>query len=462
MHVAPSLARVIENAGAPVAVPARVTPPAELPGAYGALEGVRGFVGMLTRGVAYSVEARARYGDVYRVPFVGNPMVVVWDADEIAKIFRNEEQIWSTAMGWDALMFEKLDPRKGNIGTLLSLDFEEHRLARKLVQPGFTLKAIEGYLTVAGHAFDEAIDRWLALGKVDFKSAIRDLLAEVALAIFTGLRDPGEIARVDRALSDFWGGMMSIARNPLVSPTFRRAQRGLETLLRTFLALVPERRRAGGTDLFSRMCQAEDEDGLGDEAMVRVFVTVMFGAFDTTSAAMTSMAYLLARAPDWQGRLRDEVLAHPGPDALKKLQQTDWAWKETLRLMPVSSFMPRRALRDTSISGYAIPAGAMVGIMNGAIGRHPRWWTAPDTFDPARFSPERAEDKRHALAWSPFGAGVHACVGMQLANMEAKLFWQKMLARCSFRLTRDYDAMHVHTPMGSVSGKVALTLSKRC
>jgi len=227
---------------------------------------VRGFLGVLLRGVAYSVEARARYGDVYRVPFIGNPMVVVWDADEIAKIFRNEEHVWSTAMGWDALMFEKLDPRKGNIGTLLSLDFEEHLVARKLVQPGFTLKAIEGYLAVAGRAFDTAIGRWLARGEVDFKPAIRKLLADVALEIFTGLDDRDEIALVDRALSDFWGGMMSIARNPIVSPTFRRAQRGLETLIRTFLALVPVRRRDSGTDLFSRMCQAEDEDGLGDDA----------------------------------------------------------------------------------------------------------------------------------------------------------------------------------------------------
>ena len=421
---------------------------------------MRGFLGVLLRGVAYSVEARARYGDVYRVPFIGNPMVVVWDADEIAKIFRNEEHVWSTAMGWDALMFEKLDPRKGNIGTLLSLDFEEHRVARKLVQPGFTLKAIEGYLAVAGRAFDTAIGRWLARGEVDFKPAIRKLLADVALEIFTGLDDRDEIALVDRALSDFWGGMMSIARNPIVSPTFRRAQRGLETLIRTFLALVPVRRRDSGTDLFSRMCQAEDEDGLGDEAMVRVFITVMFGAFDTTSAAMTSMAYLLARSPEWQGRLREEALAHPSPDARKLLQQTEWAWKETLRLMPVSSFIPRRALRDTTIAGYPIEAGTMIGPMNGAIGRHPRWWSSPETFDPARFSPERAEDKRHAVAYSPFGAGVHACVGMQLANMEAKLFWQKLLPRCSFALRRDYEAKHVHTPMGSVSGNVALMLHR--
>lgn len=456
MQVDPALAAVIGPRGAPAAVPPRVTPPASLPGAYGPLEGVRGFLGVLTRGVAYSIDARARYGDIYRVPFVGNPLVVVWDADEIAKIYRNEDGVWSTAMGWDALMFEGLDRQRGNLGTLLSLDFEEHRVARKLVQPGFTRKAVDGYLVTAAAAFERAIDGWIADGRVPFKAAIRKLLADVALTTLTGLHAPAAVAAVDVALSDFWSGMMSIARSPILSPTYRRAQQGLATLLRTFLALVPERRRNPGPDFFSHMCLAEDEDGLGDEAMVRVFVTVMFGAFDTTAAAMTSMAYLLARHPEWQARLREEGNAQPDP---RKLVQTEHVWKETLRLMPVSSFLPRRALRATSILGHAIPTGTMVGAMNGAIGRHPAWWTRPDVFDPDRFA--RDEDRRLPIAWAPFGGGVHACVGMQLATLEAKVFFQRLLARASFRLARDYVARHVHTPMGSVSGAVDLVLTER-
>jgi cytochrome P450 len=96
--------------------------------------------------------------------------------------------------------------------------------------------------------------------------------------------------------------------------------------------------------------------------------------------------------------------------------------------------------------------------MSGTIGRHPKWWKDPTTFDPERFSPERAEDKQHPGLFNPFGAGAHACVGMQLANFEMKVFWRSMLRACRFTLEPDYDARHTYTPLGCVSGRVSFKL----
>ena len=464
VQVDPALLAVIKSASAPSTGP---KPPAlspSLPGVEGAFESLVALFESLRRGIAYATEQREKYGDIYRGAFVGIPMVYVWDADEIHKIMKNDDRAWSTGLGWDALMFEGLDPHAANTGSLLTLDFDEHRIARKLVQPGFTLKAIEGYLRVADRHFGKVLPAWVERGAVMFKAEVRSLLACVASEIFTGLHDPEEVARVDRALSDFWRGMMAVSRKPWLSPTFRRSRAGLATLIRTFLALVPERRRSPGTDVFSSMCTVTDTDGLGDEAMVRVFITIMFGAFDTTSAGMTSMAYLLAKHPEWQERLRAEAKAigpePPDVSAMKAMKEHEWVWKETLRLMPVNGFLPRRALREVVVGGRTLAPGTFVAPMNGGIGRHPRWWKAPTTFDPERFSPQRAEDGQHSGIYNPFGAGAHACVGMQLANMEMKLFWHRMLTSCTFRLTRDYEARHTFTPMGVVSGDVRLTLGR--
>ena len=112
------------------------------------------------------------------------------------------------------------------------------------------------------------------------------------------------------------------------------------------------------------------------------------------------------------------------------------------------------------VSGLDLRAGTVVVPTNGALGRHPKWWTDPLKFDPERFSPERAEDQKHPGIYNPFGAGAHACVGMQLANMEMKLFWHQLLTKCRIRLSEPYEARHTFTPMGVVSGKVALTLEK--
>jgi cytochrome P450 len=339
------------------------------------------------------------------------------------------------------------------------MDFDAHRAARKLVQPAFTLGALKGYMTVAERTFDRAVAQGVRDRRVDFKPAIRTLLASVASEIFTGIEDPRKVAVLDVALSDFWHGMMALSRNPRVSGKFRRAQEGFETLRSQFLAMVPERRKSGGADLFSRMCQAEDREGMSDEALVRIFLTIMFGAFDTTSLGMASMGYLLAKHPEWQERLREEAQA-AGPELdvanLKNLKLHEWVWKETLRLMPVTGFSPRRALRDVEVGGYPLPAGTFVAAMSGTIGRHPKWWKDPTTFDPERFSPERAEDKQHPGLFNPFGAGAHACVGMQLANFEMKVFWRSMLRACRFTLEPDYDARHTYTPLGCVSGRVSL------
>jgi cytochrome P450 len=276
------------------------------------------------------------------------------------------------------------------------------------------------------------------------------------------LRGPQEVQTVERALAEFWRGMLVFARHAWLSSTFRRSRRGLKTLLDTFVGLIPARRAAGGDDLFSQLCQVSDTDGLDDEAMVRIFITIMFGAFDTTAAGMTSMAYLLAKHPEWQERLRDEAravgTARPDVAAMKGMKQHEWVWKETLRLMPVNGSLPRRALREVTAMGYRLAPGTMVMPMNGCIGRHPKWWTNPNRFDPERFSPERGEDRKHPGIFNPFGGGAHACVGMQLANMEMKAFWHRTLTSCRFRLTTDYDAHHTFTPMGVVSGDVGLTL----
>ncbi len=229
-----------------------------------------------------------------------------------------------------------------------------------------------------------------------------------------------------------------------------------------FLGLVDQRRKHGGNDLFSHMCRGAHGEETNRDAFVRVFLTIMFGAFDTTAAALTSMAYLLAKHPDWQERLRAEAVAlAPNTlevSALRKLEQLGWAWKETLRLMPVSSGMIRRNLREVQIAGHTLPAGTLVSPMTGALGRDTRWWKEPARFDPERFSPARAEEKQHPAIHLPFGGGAHACVGMQLADLEMRLFWQKMLTRCRFSLLKDYEARHTMTPLGCVSGAVALNL----
>jgi cytochrome P450 len=147
-------------------------------------------------------------------------------------------------------------------------------------------------------------------------------------------------------------------------------------------------------------------------------------------------------------------------EATRRLVLTECVWKETLRFMPITTGVPRVALRDTELGGWPIRAGTFVNAMMATALRACGAWTNPERFDPERFSEERAEDRTQRGLFLPFGSGAHACIGMHLATVETKAFWHAMLTRCRFRLARDYDARHTYTPLGVVSGKVALVIER--
>jgi cytochrome P450 len=72
---------------------------------------------------------------------------------------------------------------------------------------------------------------------------------------------------------------------------------------------------------------------------------------------------------------------------------------------------------------------------------------------------ECLREKRHSGIYGPSGAGAHVCIGMQLANLEAKLVVHALLIRCRFELASHDDARHTFAPIGCVLGDVRLRLT---
>jgi cytochrome P450 len=67
------------------------------------------------------------------------------------------------------------------------------------------------------------------------------------------------------------------------------------------------------------------------------------------------------------------------------------------------------------------------------------WWRDPDVFDPERFTPERAEDQSHPLAWMPFGGNVHKCIGLHFGGMEVKAIVHQLLLRSTLHVDPGYE-----------------------
>jgi cytochrome P450 len=437
---------------------------AHFPGEIGLLTGVRSLMGIMRRGNAHFLEQVRRFGPVHKMQIGIFPLLAVADPELVLRIVRNDDNAFSAALGWRTGL-EGLDSSSVTIDAPMTLDAEPHRAARRLLQPAFNAPALASYLEMTLPRFERAVQRWIERGRVAFKPEIRRLLAIASARIFVGIDDDREGEMLDRALADIWGAQLVVVKNRFLSARLRRAQRSHRRLRETLRGRIAERRASGGKDLFSRLCsESGGPSWLDDDALVRLFLGLMLGAFDTTSSAMASMGYLLAKHPDWQERLRQEARAvGPQPisyDDTKRLEATDRVWRETLRLFPVAPDVPRVALRAIDLGKWHVPAGAGIFPLLGAVMHDASWWTDPHRFDPDRFTEARAEDKKHKGLFLPFGAGVHACIGAQLANLEVKAFWHTMLTRCRFRLEPDYDAHHRHMPLGIVSGDVAIRVER--
>jgi cytochrome P450 len=464
---APSAAQFILDAAVDLGRPRGGVAPTRdlghLPGDGGTVAGIRNAFGMLRRGAAHSAAQVARYGRVHRTQLGPHPVVALADPELVLRMLRNEDRVWSSALAWRAL-FGEMDDRNATVDAPGQLDFEPHREARALLQPAFGAAATARYLELAAPRFEEAIESWMARGHVEFKGAIRRVLAGVSSRIFMGADDPAEAALFEREIAAIWAAPLALVRHRWLSPTWRRGVTANRHLCETFAARVAERRARGGPDLFSRMCTEErTASWIDDAALVRIYVGLVLASFDTTSSALASMGYLLAKHPAWQDRLREEartVKGRPSYDDVKRFELGSRVWNETLRLYPVAPFVPRRALRDVDLGGHRIPAGALVHANIDAMMRDPSVWTRPETFDPERFGPDRAEDRRTKGSFLPFGSGVHACIGLSLAGAEALAFWHAMLTRCRFRLEPDRDAAHGYHPMGMVRGPVRFAIER--
>jgi cytochrome P450 len=103
-------------------------------------------------------------------------------------------------------------------------------------------------------------------------------------------------------------------------------------------------------------------------------------------------------------------------------------FRETLRLYPPITFLPRVAAEPTMIGRLKAKRGAMLMIAPWVLHRHSKHWQEPHRFDPDRFAAGREEAIAPAT-YLPFGLGPRTCVGAGFAQTEATLILARLVRR---------------------------------
>ena len=200
----------------------------------------------------------------------------------------------------------------------------------------------------------------------------------------------------------------------------------------------------GVVDVLQLMLEAAKQDekdpsdtGLTDEEIIANMILFLIAGYDTTKLLLSWTSFELARRPDIQERLRDEILQvikspldEVDYDAIMSLKYLDAVMHESLRRYPPVVTIDRIASQDCEIKslGIKLKKGETIQIPIYAIHHQAEYHPDPYTFDPERFMPGNKE-KMLPCTFMPFMVGPRNCIGARFALLEAKAALVAILRR---------------------------------
>ncbi|XP_063695738.1 cytochrome P450 9e2-like [Culicoides brevitarsis] len=183
-----------------------------------------------------------------------------------------------------------------------------------------------------------------------------------------------------------------------------------------------------------------------NELMAQCFIFFLAG-FDTSSTAMSFLAYELAINKDIQEKLIAEIdqvnedlngkrLTY---DALQKMKYLDMVLTESLRMWAPAELTDRLCLKDYKLKNdqgveFTMKKDHVAWIPIGGFHYDAKYWKNPEKFDPERFSDEHKSNVNQG-AYMPFGVGPRNCIGSRFALMEIKCAFYYLLLNFTIETT---------------------------
>ena len=398
------------------------------PAAGGPPPGPRGYplVGVLPQirrdPLDYFRAAVRDYGDVVRLPLLGESITVVNHPTEIREILQLHHQHYLRSRFHD-----RLKPVLGD--GLVTSEGPLWEDQRALMQPYFHRRRLRELVPLMAETISARAAALLPPGErsavVEVEKAMLELTLDVfCTMIFEHRLSPQQVQRI----GDLLGGILR-AHSPRL--WLQRRLVGMLTRGRDHVqTLVDELDEIVAELISARRAQNSEEDNLLNVLIAQLdrgvdyqllrdqIVTLLFAGHETTTAALSWTLYLLASHPDVQEQVRAEATACPDLTALDNLTYTGQVINEAMRLYPPVWRMTRRADGDRELGGCAIAANSTIVLCQYTTHRDARWWPSPDRFDPDRFAKDTKVDN---FAYYPFSRGPRTCLGLHLAMMEMQM-----------------------------------------
>jgi cytochrome P450 len=273
---------------------------------------------------------------------------------------------------------------------ILNLAGEQHRRLRSLVGPALTPRKADRWRPVMRGFLDDLWAGFADHGSCDFVAAVARPYPSLTIATVLGAphEDAGRLQE--------WSSWVQRQFDIRALSTNRDdIERAVIEVQEYVTDLLEARRATPGHDLISDLLSVRDQgDRLSADECVQLVANLLAGGIDTTSAQLAHAIRLFAGHPaQWELLAADPGLAPRAVD-------------EVVRFEPVTPFTARICLEQIEYRGVTFPAGTIVAV---CAERANREGESGEDFD--------ITAGREARLLT-FGAGMHYCLGANLARAE--------------------------------------------
>lgn len=286
-------------------------------------------------------------------------------------------------------------------------DRTRHRHIRQIWATDFRRDALEGHAGLIADVVEREVapfaERVRAGERVDAVSEMTRRIPTLVIAKLLGTPD-SMLARFST-----WSDDMAGISQGLMDGDEEAVSRGRAAAaeLNGFIATELERRAScPSADLIGKLVDSEFASSMTQLECVANGTQLVFAGNETTAKLMASTLVALAEHPEQRQHLvRDPTLIGR-------------AFEEVHRWQTLSQTLPRHAVTgEAEVGGVRIPRGSEVMPLLGAANRDPDRWDRPAEFDITR----------RARPHLGFGFGLHTCIGMHLARLEAEIWLGRLL-----------------------------------
>jgi len=378
------------------------------------------------------------YGNMATIYVGKNPAVVLFRPEHVRYVLVEHPRNFSNR----TILQGNSDGGFASEG-LLTIDGAKHRQQRHAVQPAFHKKRVEGYAAIMEQYTQQLLKTWHPGDTVDMSRTMQELTLHIVSKCLFSIDLSSQLGPLSDAFDGVIGSSTSMAEdllniridNPITGYGKRMAaMRQLNMLIYTLIAQRRDDEREYN-DVLAMLMSAgsgeEPETKLTEKQIHDHILTFLAAGHETTAIALVWTFYLLSQYPQVRSKLQDEIRSvlagrEPTLEDLAKLPYLDWVLNESMRLYPPAWLQMRFVAQESELDGVRLPVGTMVILSQWVMHRLPEIWQDPEVFRPERWDPANKQQIPPG-AYFPFGGGPRTCIGMPLAQLEARIILANIL-----------------------------------